>query len=91
MIIRILRILNNVSFKTEMQKLTLLGILCVHIYSSLRVQAWIKHSSKFSPRQKKINTLLVWVLPFIWNTVLNTSFKTNLMKRKKNKSDDLPQ
>ncbi len=55
-----------------MKELTLVGILGVHIYTSIRVQAWIRHSSKFTSRQKKKHIFLIWVLPFIWSNILKT-------------------
>lgn len=72
-----------------MKEVTLVGILCVHIYTSIRVQMWIRHSSKFTPRQKRIHTFLVWILPFIWNTVLKTSIQPQLPNANKKNPDKL--
>jgi hypothetical protein len=44
----------------------LLAILIVYLITSIRTQLWLNQVKVLSPSQKRIHTLLIWLLPLIW-------------------------
>lgn len=65
-------------------------ILIVHILVALNAIKMINKSVKFNASQKRINTILVWTIPFLWSFLVRNILKEpeiKIMTRNKRKKN----
>lgn len=72
-------------------------ILCIifilHLYFGLKFQKRIKESKVLGDSQKRINSIMIWIIPFVWFWLIKGMLGTKTMetmtksKRKIDKSN----
>lgn len=60
-----------------MIKIILAVLLLLHIIMAWRAQATVSLSDALNDSQKKINIVLVWVIPFLWSFLIRNIIKSS--------------
>jgi len=66
----------------------LIILFCTHILYTLRVQKKINSTILLNKRQKKLNSIMIWLIPFIWYQLIKGFIHPNpeiMTKKRRNK------
>lgn len=69
-------------------KITLIIIVSIYLIYSIRIQIKLIKSKVLDKNQKILNSVFLWIIPFLWGLLIKTMLKDTFKSKPKGKYSD---